>query len=42
MFHGLGDHYQKTYPLQVVMGELFGLSQSSANEWMRSPAAHLA
>jgi len=26
--------YQKTYPLQVVMGELFGLSQSSANEWI--------
>jgi cytochrome P450 len=25
--------YQKTYPLQVVLGELFGLSQSSANEW---------
>jgi DDE superfamily endonuclease len=26
--------YQKTYPLQVVMGELFGLSQSSANHWI--------
>jgi len=26
--------YQKTYPLQVVLGELFGLSQSSANEWV--------
>jgi hypothetical protein len=26
--------YQKTYPLQVVMGELFGMSQSSANEWI--------
>ena len=26
--------YQKTYPLQVVLGELFGLSQSSANEWI--------
>jgi hypothetical protein len=26
--------YQKTYPLQVVMGELFGLSQTSANEWV--------
>lgn len=26
--------YQKTYPLQVVQGELFGLSQSSANEWI--------
>ena len=26
--------YQKAYPLQVVMGELFDLSQSSANEWI--------
>ena len=26
--------YQKTYPLQVVIGELFGISQSSANEWI--------
>lgn len=26
--------HQKTYPLQVVLGELFGLSQSSANEWL--------
>ena len=26
--------YQKAYPLQVVQGELFGLSQSSANEWV--------
>ncbi len=26
--------YQKTYPLQVVMGELFEMSQSSANHWM--------
>jgi len=26
--------HQKTYPLQVVLGELFGLSQSSANEWI--------
>ncbi len=26
--------YLKTYPLQVVMGELFGLSQSSANHWV--------
>ena len=25
---------QKTYPLQVVMGELFGISQSSAHEWI--------
>lgn len=26
--------YQKTYPLQVVQGQLFGMSQSSANEWI--------
>ncbi len=26
--------YLKTYPLQVVMGELFGLSQASANHWI--------
>jgi hypothetical protein len=26
--------YQKVYPLQVVQGELFGLSQSSANHWI--------
>ena len=26
--------YQKTYPLQVVMGELFGMSQSAANQWI--------
>lgn len=26
--------YQKTYPLQVVQGELFGMGQSSANEWI--------
>lgn len=26
--------YQKTYPLQVMMGELFGLSQTSANQWI--------
>jgi len=26
--------HQKTYPLQVVLGALFGLSQSSANEWV--------
>jgi len=26
--------HQKTYPLQVVLGELFGLSQASANEWL--------
>jgi hypothetical protein len=26
--------YQKTYPLQVVRGELFGMSQSGANQWI--------
>jgi hypothetical protein len=26
--------YQKTYPLQVLLGELFGLSQTSANQWI--------
>jgi hypothetical protein len=26
--------YLKTYPLQVVLGELFGLSQSQANRWI--------
>lgn len=26
--------YQKTYPLQVVQGELFGMGQSSANQWV--------
>jgi hypothetical protein len=26
--------YQKTYPLQVVMGELFGIGQSDANQWV--------
>jgi hypothetical protein len=26
--------YQKTYPLQVVMGELFGISQAAANQWI--------
>jgi hypothetical protein len=26
--------YQKVYPLQVVQGELFGFSQSSANQWI--------
>lgn len=25
---------QKTYPLQVVMGELFGMSQAAANQWI--------
>jgi Helix-turn-helix of DDE superfamily endonuclease/DDE superfamily endonuclease len=27
--------YLKTYPLQVVLGELFGLSQSQANHWIQ-------
>jgi len=26
--------YQKDYPLQVIMAELFGLSQSSVNDWI--------
>ena len=26
--------YQKSYPVQSIMGELFGLSQSQANEWI--------
>src|SRR5512139_4345438 len=26
--------YTKTYPLQVVQGQLFGMSQSSATEWI--------
>jgi len=26
--------YQKSYPLQSVMGELFGIGQSRANEWI--------
>jgi hypothetical protein len=26
--------YQKTYPLQVVMGELFNMSQAAANQWI--------
>ena len=28
--------YQKGYPLQSVMGELFGMGQSQANEWIHS------
>lgn len=27
--------YQKTYPVQIVMAELFSMSQSSANEWIK-------
>ena len=26
--------YTKTYPLQVVQGEMFGMSQASANAWI--------
>lgn len=26
--------YQKSYPLQVLMGELFGMGQSQANKWI--------
>ncbi len=26
--------YLKTYPLQVVIGELFGISQAAANQWI--------
>jgi hypothetical protein len=26
--------YQKTYPVQTVMGELFGFSQAAANQWI--------
>lgn len=28
--------YTKTYPLQVVQGQLFGMSQSSASEWIHA------
>jgi DDE superfamily endonuclease len=28
--------YQKSYPLQSVLGELFGMGQSQANEWIHS------
>jgi len=28
--------YQKGYPLQSIMGELFGIGQSQANEWIHS------
>jgi len=27
--------YQKTYPLQVVLAEIFGLSQSRVNRWLQ-------
>lgn len=26
--------YQKDYPLQSIMGELFGISQGRANQWI--------
>ena len=28
--------YQKSYPVQSIMGELFGISQSQANEWIHT------
>jgi len=28
--------YQKNYPVQSIMGELFGLGQSQANEWIHT------
>jgi hypothetical protein len=28
--------YQKSYPLQSVMGELFGIGQSQANQWIHT------
>src|SRR5215471_12019305 len=28
--------YTKTYPLQVVQGEMFGMSQPSANDWIQA------
>lgn len=36
--------YQKAYPLQVVMGELFGMNQSAANQWIHRllPIIHTA
>lgn len=34
--------YTKTYPLQVVQGQLFGMSQSSANEWIQFLLPRLA
>ena len=34
--------YTKTYPLQVVHGKLFGMSQSSANEWLQFLVSVLA
>ena len=34
--------YTKTYPLQVVQGQLFGMSQSSANAWIQFLLPRLA
>jgi hypothetical protein len=28
--------YQKSYPVQSIMGELFGMGQSQANEWIHN------
>jgi len=28
--------YQKSYPVQSIMGELFGIGQSQANEWIHT------
>lgn len=28
--------YQKSYPVQSIMGELFGIGQSQANEWVHT------
>lgn len=28
--------YQKRYPVQSIMGELFGMGQTQANEWIHS------
>lgn len=28
--------YQKSYPVQAILGELFGISQSQANEWIHT------
>jgi len=28
--------YQKSYPVQAIMGELFGMGQSQANEWIHT------
>jgi hypothetical protein len=28
--------YQKSYPVQLILGELFGMGQSQANEWIHT------